>query len=198
MAGVGSWIFSRKLIPTRPECPSLARNTSTNPASTASACRSRSAAAVYIGMVRNAAPRAFPPGTRYVSRTRSATSGAGKRSMARRRSPFGSPSCSRRTSTASSAVPDTTPSWPSTDTARASRQLDTAAPIPPCMTTGRIIVPPGNPLQSACRAETGGFSKNCGKDCARGRTSLKTLRVRRARVPTRAPVRRRTPRSPSR
>ena len=38
--------------------------------------------------------------------------------------------------TVSSAVPETTPSWPVSDTARANRQSETATPIPPWIKTG--------------------------------------------------------------
>src|SRR5690349_21023391 len=50
--------------------------------------------------------------------------------------PPGSPAWRRRTRITSSAVPDTTPSWPSVETARASRQSETPAPMPPWMTSG--------------------------------------------------------------
>ena len=50
---------------------------------------------------------------------------------ARRMCPPGSPSCNRLARIWSSAVPETTPRWPSSETARASRQFETPAPIPP-------------------------------------------------------------------
>ncbi len=40
---------------------------------------------------------------------------------------------------AATAVPETTPNCPSLDTARARRQSETAAPIPPCMMDGKGI-----------------------------------------------------------
>src|SRR6185369_4865969 len=60
----------------------------------------------------------------------------GNCAIARRTCPSASPSCSRRTSTVSMAVPETTPSWPCRDTARASVQLETPMPIPPWMIAG--------------------------------------------------------------
>src|ERR1035438_3608420 len=50
----------------------------------------------------------------------------------------GSPSCRRLAKIRSRAVPETTPSWPCSDTACAKRQFDTPAPIPPCMIFGRL------------------------------------------------------------
>ena len=56
---------------------------------------------------------------------------AGQCANARRRWPSGSPHCNRLARMASSAVPETTPNCPRRDTARASGQPDTPAPIPP-------------------------------------------------------------------
>ena len=65
--------------------------------------------------------------------------------------PPGSPIWRRRARIASSAVPDTTPSCPCDDTARARRQSEMPAPIPPWMMRGRRSVsvvhdlPPSGP-----------------------------------------------------
>src|SRR5689334_17259534 len=61
--------------------------------------------------------------------------------MARRTWPPGSPSCRRRTSIVSIAVPETTPSCPRRETARARDQLETAMPMPPWMITGSGAAP---------------------------------------------------------
>lgn len=50
---------------------------------------------------------------------------------------------------ASRAVPETTPSWPSVDTALASCQPDTATPMPPWMITGSWF--PMSPMVGAAR-----------------------------------------------
>src|SRR5580765_7068338 len=50
-----------------------------------------------------------------------------------------SPSWSRRTSSASILVPETTPNCPRCDTARASGQPETPIPIPPWMSRGQVM-----------------------------------------------------------
>src|SRR5450759_5042132 len=67
---------------------------------------------------------------------RVATAGSTNAESPRRRCPPGSPSWSPRARTTANAVPDTTPSWPIRETVEASRQLETATPIPPWITRG--------------------------------------------------------------
>ena len=79
---------------------------------------------VSLGIGGTACRRRGRPSTEVACRApASASAGHGELRPARGgTSPSGSPSCSRRASTVSSAVPDTTPSCPARDTARASRQ----------------------------------------------------------------------------
>src|SRR5579859_503061 len=74
-------------------------------------------------------------------KTRAAMAGKGNCWSARRMCPPWSPSCRRRANTWSSAVPETTPSWPCRETALASRQPETATPIPPWMMMGKLLIP---------------------------------------------------------
>src|SRR5680860_610291 len=77
---------------------------------------------------------------------RSATAGTGNAARARRMCPPGSPSWSLRASTMSRPIPDTTPNCPAWETCDASRQEDTAAPMPPWMMLGRLSLS----AESAC------------------------------------------------
>ncbi len=70
---------------------------------------------------------------------RFAAAGTGNFASAPAMSPSGSPCCSRRVRMRSRPVPDTTPSWPADETARASLQSETPAPMPPWMISGRAV-----------------------------------------------------------
>ena len=63
----------------------------------------------------------------------------GNRSRTVRRVSSTPKSCRRRTKTLSMAVPETTPSWPAVETARASGQPETAMPIPPWINQGVFL-----------------------------------------------------------
>ena len=127
--GVAICNFVRKLIPTAPPL-CFASHTSQKFAATDRISCLRSESSVVFGIGRYGRPLR-PPSRKYVSRISAATSGYGKAAKARRMWPPSSPFCNRRAITASSAVPDTTPSWPALATACASCQSDTATPMPP-------------------------------------------------------------------
>ena len=86
---------------------------------------------VCIGTALNGCSAALPPGTKYCSHTLLATFWNGKWLIARWMWPPGSPFCRRRVNTMAMPVPETTPSCPRLDTARARFQFDTATPMPP-------------------------------------------------------------------
>ena len=102
-------------MPTGPSWPSRARKTSTKLATMRQLRRARAPGCRWTSdRPGTAAPSGLPPGTGSTRARRARPSrGTGKRSSARRMCPPGSPSCSRARSTVSSAVPETTPSWPS-------------------------------------------------------------------------------------
>ena len=134
---MGIWTLVKRLMPTTPPWPSLAMATSTNEASTSKSIERRGLWLVSITrlLYGAVAARRTAPKRR---RTSSTTDGTGKRSSTPRSSSSTARSWRRRANTLSIAVPETTPSWPDLETARARFQSEMAIPIPPWISQGSV------------------------------------------------------------